>query len=196
MRIEIVSRATFSPPAQHRMFKAAKETIGDFFRLHDGQLEEVHLLAFRAVHGGDPRCRIKITTKTPDMGHNPKGVPVVVFLEGKQGLTCLMTTVPEQNDEQIQKLIEAGPYLRKKRLPKLSEAPVTSETPLQGGEASELLSTAETIMEAAKFEPEAAEQREPAEAPVAKPVLPASPPPKRMTPLEKLTENEVGSEEI
>ena len=179
-------------PAQHRLFKAVKGTMDDFFRQYDGEIDEVHLVAFKAVFGGNPRALIKTTTKTPDMGRDPKGVPVVVFLEGKQGMTCLMV-VPGYTDEKVNELIENGPYVRKKKHTNVPEFSPISNL-LQGGDGSEQQPAAEAIAEVARFEPEPVEQ--PAEVFDAKPVLPASPPPKRMTPLEKLRANDVEQSEI
>ncbi len=187
MQIEIEGRATFSPPAQRRIFHAMKETVGEFFRhFNGGPIEKIDLIAFRMIHAGDPRRLIKITTKTPDMGHDPKGVPVVVCGEGKQGVVCLMT-VPKHTDEQLQRLVENGPYVRKKKSAKVLETSATLKL-LQGGDDS-VQPSVETIMEAAKFEPE------PVEVPTA-PSEPPAPPPTKLTPFEILEANGVGSEEI
>ncbi len=114
MEISIESRGRFTGRAEATLFKLAKTSVKHFFKECNPAPTAVHLLAFSVGVGGNPHSLIRIPTTTPDLGNHPVGVPVVIFTEGTQGLTCLMS-IPGIGDEMVRELVRAGPYCFKKR---------------------------------------------------------------------------------
>lgn len=115
MKIEIdFSRGSFSGKACSILGKHARSLVKDFFKHYDKPVERVDLMAFKASTGANPQALIKVCkAASQDFGHAPTGVPVVVFTEGTQGVTCLMR-IDDADDNTIQQVIERGPYNRKR----------------------------------------------------------------------------------
>jgi hypothetical protein len=113
--------------AQKTLGAIAKSKIRDFFRYIPDEYNErtVHFLGIKVISGADPQKIIKFATKNQDFGHHAVGIPVIIQVDGGQGLVCLLT-IEGLTDDEIRILIQNGPYDKKPRVSK-EAADATSE---------------------------------------------------------------------
>jgi hypothetical protein len=119
--------------AAPKLEKLARASVNSFFEYAELPLGfALHLVVYEANIGADPKCRVKVSTTSPDPTNKTPGIPVIVYLTGTQGLTCLATATvggSGMDESSLRVFIESGPYIKKK--PAVKVKPVEAVQTLQ-----------------------------------------------------------------
>lgn len=115
---------TVSASARKTLERHARASLREFFRLK--VVPEITLVALRAARGkNNGEIFLHTLAEKPEYGYRTDFVPVSVFLEGTQGLICLMG-VQGLSSSELLKLIDGGPYKTK---PKVEQEVLLEEVP-------------------------------------------------------------------
>lgn len=117
---------TVSATARKTLERHARVSLREFFRQR--VVPEITLVALRAARGkNNGETFLHTLAEKPEYGYRTDFVPVSVFLEGTQGLICLMG-VQGLSSGELLKLIEGGPYKTK---PKIEKEDLPGEVPTE-----------------------------------------------------------------
>lgn len=120
--IEFSWRGTFHPSSQGRLKRLASSTIGEFFGHHQ-DLRSVNLVCLRATRGVERGIKI-LPRSEKSCGGN--ALPVLVHLEGTQGLECFMDS--NLSSEKLVEIIQSSADPKARRLKKAKPAPLAPES--------------------------------------------------------------------
>jgi hypothetical protein len=167
LNLNFTWRASITDAGKKGLAKEAKETLGEFFQNFSHNLGKVSLTVLRVGRGCDREKLIKICPKHELGGRSFPGVSVSIFTSGTQGLFCAMTA-ELMSDRELEKIVNDGPYRKKRTLIKAMASVEASEsvapsmpahTPEHGREQVPTVSeaTPEPVLHVAKAKPEQAE---------------------------------------
>lgn len=118
MEIDISWKGPFSGAAQKDLGRKAKSTLKEFFKHCDAVIGKIELTALDIGAGGKAQEPVKIRPLDPTEKRPANTVPVMVFIQGAQGLSSNIL-IDDKSYEQAVAIIKRGPYKKRKALPEV-----------------------------------------------------------------------------
>lgn len=112
MQVSISWSSRISASAQLRLERSVRDSLRAFFKHYSGEANRINLIAFAAERGVDGNKVVRLAEAKDEYSRYPGQVPVLIHLEGTQGLRSLISVPGMKRDETLS-LIQSGPYRRK-----------------------------------------------------------------------------------